>query len=137
MLKYYLSPSGLSLFEYSRLCREFSAFGWHPTLTYPSRFFDLNFKPTSYFSEQAVQAISSAELFIAFIPGRFNTSFEIGLAYAYCSEIVLVSCHDCYFTAYNNYVSHHALLPGIVKIICSPEHLPEKLRSYYLYLVAN
>ncbi|MDD5457480.1 MAG: hypothetical protein PHV30_10690 [Candidatus Margulisbacteria bacterium] len=137
MLKYYLSPSGLSFFEYTRLCHEFTAFGWQLTWSWPSKFFDLDQKPNSDLSTQAVKAIGDAELFIAFLPGRFNTHFEIGLAYAWANEIVLAAPHIDYLNDYNAYVSHHVFLPGIVNFICEPLELPQKLKDYYLYLVAN
>ena len=137
MLKFYLSPSGLSYFEYRRTCRAIAALGWTPTWSWPAKSFAAGFKPTKDLSEMAVTGISQAELFIAILPGNIGTQFEIGLAYAWCQELALAARDKVYFGDSTLANFHHAVLPGITRFVCSLEQLPARLRSYYLYLVAN
>lgn len=137
MLKFYLSPGGLTCFEYSRLCEEVSALGWKLTFSWPVKSFSPEFKPTPALIEKSVAGIGGAELFIAVLPGNSNTLVELGLAYVWCQEIALCTQNAAYFAPAHPSCIHQALLPGITHFIGKPSELPALLKHYYLYLVAN
>lgn len=126
MLKFYLSPAGFNLFEYNIACRGIVDFGWHLTFAWPVKSFSDGFKNPNTF-KKAVVGISQAELFIAMVPAPGSLQLlEIGLAYAWCDEVVLAGKSKFY-----------SFLPEATHFICNQRQLPGKLKEHYLYLVSS
>lgn len=137
MTKFYVSPSCLSFRQYSALIDRLSCFGWAPSWAWPHASFHLDFLVEKNILLKALHGISTADLFIAFVPGTPSTILETGIAYTLCEEVILVAANDVFFSHTGTADSHHSVLPGLRRICCSPEELPAALHEDYLYLVES
>jgi hypothetical protein len=135
LLKFYLSPSGMNYFEYTNISRDIEKLGWEHTFSWSQKNFQSTFIPSSTFAENIALGISRADLFCAFLPGTMNTQMEIGLAYAWCREIVLSAPDSCYFEDPTAESCLYVELPEVTRFTCLRTDLPAYLKDNYFYLV--
>jgi len=135
MTTFYVSPSSLSYRQYQVIVSAAISYGWTPRWVWPRQSFrpDVLFKPEIL--TRALKGLSSADIFIALVPGTFSTSIEIGMAYTLCEELFLVARNQVYFTQTGLADAHLSSLPGIKRICCEIDEIPEMLKKEYLNLV--
>jgi len=79
--------------------------------------------------------LSGTDIFIATVPGTCSTCIEIGMAYTLCEEVFLVARDPVYFTQTGLSDAYLASLPGIKRICCEIDEIPEMLKKEYLNLI--
>jgi hypothetical protein len=135
--KFYVSPSCLSFRQYTDIVDQISRFGWSPTWAWPHDSFHLDFVVKKNILLKVLYAISTADIFIAFVPGTPSTILETGIAYTLCEECILVAANDVFFSKTGAADAHFSVLPGFRRLCCTPEELPAALHNNYLYLVES
>ena len=135
MTQFYLSPSSLSLRQYELILSAANSFGWTATWTWARE----SFRPEVTFKKdpltKALRGISSADIFIAYIPGTGSTCIEIGMAYTLCEELFLVARNPVHFTQTGLADAYLSALPGIKRICCEISEIPAMLQKEYFHLI--
>lgn len=135
MTTFYVSPSSLSYRHYKTIVSVAAAFGWTPQWVWPRGAFhpDVYFKPGILTG--ALKGLAGADIFIALIPGTCSTSIEIGMAYTLCEELFLVARDPVHFTQTGLSDAHLSALPGIKRVCCELNEIPEMLKKEYMNLI--
>lgn len=134
MVKFYLSPSGLSLAQYENSVRKIEALGWKGIRPWTKTSFELDkvIKPEKI--SQVIKSIYNADMFIGVLPGNCSTLIELGLAFNLCEEVVLVAKSPVYFTQTGPCDAYLSALPHVKRLCCEVDEMDKALYKEYLYL---
>ncbi len=110
-------------------------FGWKARYIWPRETFGHNIKIKQSVLKKAASAIAASDIFIAFIPGTISTSFEIGMAYSRCEEVLLVAKDPVYYIQTGIADAHIASLPNIKRICGDLADVPALLQEEFSHLI--
>lgn len=135
MTTFYISPSSLSYKQYASIYSAAVSFGWSAPWSWSRESFRPDYVIEGHMLSKALLGISRSDIFIAVIPGTCSTLVEIGMAYTLCEKLFIVSKDPVHFTQTGLCDAHLSALPGLSRVCCGIEDIPEKLLKEYLYLV--
>ncbi len=134
MVKFYLSPSGLSLGQYEETIENIESIGWKAYRPWTKSAFEIDkvIKPEKIV--EVMKTIFNTDLFIAVLPGNCSTFIEIGLAFNLCEEVILVARDPVHFTQTGPCDAYLSAMPRVKRLCCEVDELHKLLHKEYLYL---
>ena len=135
MTTFYLSTSCLSYKQYLKLNEKIKRFGWTTPWEWPQQCFHTDAYISKQMVAKAVNSIARTDIFIAVLPGTPSAILEIGTAYTLCEEVFLVSKDPVYFTQTGLSDAYLSVLPGVTRICCDVNAIPQMLKQKYLHLI--
>ncbi len=137
MIKFYLSPNGLSFKQYSRLIEQLGTFGWKSSFVWPQMIFQKDLVYDQNLIARSLKSLISTDLYVALVPGSTSTQIEIGAAYMVCEDVILFSKDEVYFTHTGLADAYLSNLPHIGRFCCKTEKIPDLLKAHYAHLVGR